>query len=340
MDEQKINEIKNKMKPEGTPGESEQTAPLSAPIEAIETAPKKNLTGEAPASVASPIGIEMETAAPTAPAAVSPLTTGYSVPMTPPVEALPLVEGLDAEREMRRISRRSFLWAGGAIVGVLSGRHWLNSRSQDNGIPWPLRRSLEINEQINRDYFQTARLSPTFPRARAVEPRPNGEYGLDSDVDPDWTLSLAGLPDTDQPTMISLDDIKKMPKTEIVTELKCIEGWSVVVQWAGVRFADFLAHYWPKEHPLSELPAYVAMETPDGAYYVGLDKASAMHPQTLLCYEMNGAALTDEHGAPLRLAIPVKYGIKNIKRIGTIRLTDARPKDYWAEQGYDWYAGH
>ena len=64
-----------------------------------------------------------------------------------------------------------------------------------------------------------------------------------------------------------------------------------------------------------------------------------MHPQTLLCYEMNGAPLTMQHGAPLRLAIPVKYGIKNIKRIGTITYSAGRPGDYWAEQGYDWYAG-
>ena len=91
-----------------------------------------------------------------------------------------------------------------------------------------------------------------------------------------------------------------------------------------------------------DLVRYVAMETPDGGYYVGLDMASALHPQTLLCYEMNGKPLDEldeDHGAPLRLAIPVKYGIKNIKRIGTIRYTDDRPKDYWAEQGYDWYAG-
>jgi DMSO/TMAO reductase YedYZ molybdopterin-dependent catalytic subunit len=55
---------------------------------------------------------------------------------------------------------------------------------------------------------------------------------------------------------------------------------------------------------------------------------------------MNGKPLTAEHGAPLRLAIPVKYGIKNIKNIGKIKFTDERPRDYWAERGYDWYAGH
>ena len=67
---------------------------------------------------------------------------------------------------------------------------------------------------------------------------------------------------------------------------------------------------------------------------------SALHPQTLLCYEMNGQPLTDGHGAPLRLVTPLKYGIKHLKRIGTIAFADARPKDYWAELGYDWDAGH
>jgi DMSO/TMAO reductase YedYZ molybdopterin-dependent catalytic subunit len=50
--------------------------------------------------------------------------------------------------------------------------------------------------------------------------------------------------------------------------------------------------------------------------------------------------LTPDHGAPLRLVIPVKYGIKSLKQIGAIRFTDRRPADYWAERGYDWYAGH
>jgi DMSO/TMAO reductase YedYZ molybdopterin-dependent catalytic subunit len=81
------------------------------------------------------------------------------------------------------------------------------------------------------------------------------------------------------------------------------------------------------------------METPNGEYYVGLDIESALHPQTLLAYEMNDQPLTLEHGAPLRLIIPVKYGIKNLKRIGTITFSDKRPRDYWAEQGYDYYSG-
>ena len=70
-------------------------------------------------------------------------------------------------------------------------------------------------------------------------------------------------------------------------------------------------------------------------------KANPFHlqPQTLLCYEMSGEAISEEHGAPLRLCIPTKYGIKNIKQIGKIEYRAERPKDYWAERGYDWFAG-
>ena len=134
---------------------------------------------------------------------------------------------------------------------------------------------------------------------------------------------------------ITLADIRALPKVEHVTQLKCIEGWSVVTQWTGARMSDFTEQF---ARESIEAP-YIGMQTPDEGYFVGLDRASAMHPQTLLCYEMNGAPLAMEHGAPLRLAIPVKYGIKNIKRIGTITYSAKRPGDYWGEQGYDWYSG-
>ncbi len=85
---------------------------------------------------------------------------------------------------------------------------------------------------------------------------------------------------------------------------------------------------------------YVGMATPDKEYYVGLDMPSALHPQTILCYEMNGKLLPLNQGYPLRLIIPVKYGIKHIKRLGTITFNNQRPRDYWAERGYDYYSGH
>jgi DMSO/TMAO reductase YedYZ molybdopterin-dependent catalytic subunit len=146
-----------------------------------------------------------------------------------------------------------------------------------------------------------------------------------------WRLKLQAAGTT---TQLTLDDIKRLPRTEMTTQLRCIEGWSVVVAWAGCRFSDFVSRY----HP-SDVEKYVSLKTPDELYYVGLDMKSAVHPQTLLCYEMNGSPLTIEHGAPLRLVTTVKYGIKSIKRIGTITFTNDRPADFWAERGYDWYAG-
>ncbi len=122
----------------------------------------------------------------------------------------------------------------------------------------------------------------------------------------------------------------------MITRFCCIEGWSTISHWAGARFSDFTKRYYP---PGRELTKYVSMTTPDEDYYVGLDMKSALHPQTLLAYEYNGQPLSPDHGAPLRLVIPVKYGIKNIKRIGAIQYTNKKPDDYWAEVGYDWFAG-
>jgi DMSO/TMAO reductase YedYZ molybdopterin-dependent catalytic subunit len=114
-----------------------------------------------------------------------------------------------------------------------------------------------------------------------------------------------------------------------------------VVRWAGGRFSDFTEKFgFSRRREGGAAASYVSLATPDEEYFVGLDMASASHPQTLLCYEMNGRPLSLDHGAPLRLVTQLKYGIKQIKRIGTIRFTVDRPADYWAQRGYDWYAGH
>src|SRR5438128_314472 len=89
---------------------------------------------------------------------------------------------------------------------------------------------------------------------------------------------------------------------------------------------------WPKNIPEKELQ-YVGLITPDEEYYVGIDMPSALHPQTILCYEHNGKPLPMNQGYPLRLIIPVKYGIKSLKRIGTIFFDNDKPADYWAERG-------
>jgi hypothetical protein len=138
--------------------------------------------------------------------------------------------------------------------------------------------------------------------------------------------------------LLTMEDVLKLPRHELVTQFKCIEGWSQIVHWAGVRMVDFLEAYPPILIDGKE-SKYVYMETPDGDYYTGYDLHVCRHPQTLLVTEMMGEPLTQYHGAPLRLHMPTKYGYKQIKRIGLISYTNSRPDDYWTKLGYDWYAG-
>ena len=139
--------------------------------------------------------------------------------------------------------------------------------------------------------------------------------------------------------LLAMDDILKLPKYDLITQFKCIEGWSQIVHWSGVRFADLIEAFPPARREDGALPRYVYMETPNGDYYVGYDMKICMHPQTLLVTEMGRMPLTQFHGAPLRLHTPTKYGYKQIKRIGLIAYTDNKPDDYWTKLGYDWYAG-
>jgi hypothetical protein len=237
------------------------------------------------------------------------------------------------DRELKRLTRRGFLTAAVAAGLGYGGWKWLRTRPREGDAPWPLRRMLEANESLARAYFSESRLSPQFRESDLTRVRINGRQGLKSPIDLDaWRLKVEGASTT---ASLTIDDLRQFPRRTMITELRCIEGWSIIVQWSGVRLADLMEKF-----PPPRLPRYVALETPDRGYYVGLDIESALHPQTLLAYEINGSPLPLLHGAPLRLIIPVKYGIKSIKRIGTIRFTDIRPADFWGERGYDWYAGH
>jgi DMSO/TMAO reductase YedYZ molybdopterin-dependent catalytic subunit len=184
--------------------------------------------------------------------------------------------------------------------------------------------------------FRDGHLAPEFPRDRVEPIIVNGDYGIDKELDAaEWKLELTPYSGGATPSILKLDDIRRLPKVEQTTEFKCIEGWSKIVNWGGARLSDFTARYAPG----SEKAGFVGLVTPDQEYFVGIDMPSALHPQTLLCYEMNGKPLEPGHGAPLRLITPVKYGIKNLKRIGRMTYQDHPPRDYWAEEGYDYYAG-
>lgn len=240
----------------------------------------------------------------------------------------------EVEAEVCRHSRRNFIVAGAAAAAGFGGWKWLRSRPAEGGVAWPLRRVLEANERISSAFFDPSRLSPTYDPSQVRRPaRINGGIGLAPNVDAEnWRLTIEGAA---SPVALTLDDLRAFPRRELTTELRCIEGWNMIVHWTGVRLADVMAKF-PPPRPVR----YLSMETPGRGYYVGLDVASALHPQTLLAWAINGQPLPWQHGAPLRLAIPIKYGVKNIKRIATIRYTNVRPADFWGDQGYDWYCGH
>lgn len=245
----------------------------------------------------------------------------------------------------KQINRRNFI-AFTSFIGLnvvaFEGWRWLYTSPEEKsgitaGARKPLRKALNQNELILRKTFSDGHLVKTYPKSMAdPNVRVNSEIGID---DPDYdskTWSLIINKKDGSQLQLSLKDIMALPKTEIVYDFKCVEGWDQISYWGGLNFKDFITHYNLQEEAKLQ---YVGMATPDKAYYVGIDMASALHPQTLLAYEVNGKLLPMNHGQPLRLIIPVKYGIKNLKRIGTISFSDERLPDYWAEQGYDYYSG-
>ena len=241
-----------------------------------------------------------------------------------------------AEQELARRSRRSFIGLGVGAAAALGGWEWLNSgQTAEGDIPPALRGMLGFNEKVVRSaLYSNDHLIQTYPASAIGKIKVNGDVGLDDPVDlAGWRLNLT--PYHGNASQLSIDEIRKLPRYEETFAFKCVEGWSTITQFAGARLSDFTAHFAPG----SEKAQSVSLITPDEEYYVGIDMPSALHPQTLLAWEMNGEPLSDKHGAPLRLVVPVKYGIKNIKRIGSIQYVDTRPADYWAERGYDWYAG-
>lgn len=250
------------------------------------------------------------------------------------------------ESAVRRRVLKSFGLFALAAVLPIGVYEWITNSPKLLGVKKPLRRVLDANEQIARRYFSNTHLVPTFSKEEAArDARVNGFDGIRTLIPDDWKLQIDRS--TGEPLLLTADDIKALPKHEIVYEFKCIEGWSQKQYWAGARLSDFMEKYTlgtrdgsaPSPDNADNLFKHVGLETPDKAYYVGIDMESAMHPQTLLAYELNGQPITAPHGAPLRLIIPVKYGVKNLKRIGRIFFSDTRPRDFWAERGYDYYVG-
>ena len=251
------------------------------------------------------------------------------------------------EEDFKKLNRRRFL--GWALLGGagLTGLGALALSETERELQWPLRLGMNAG-----DSFWKANFNDKSIASKSSAPdkplRLNGDIGIQKNVDANsWRLQVSQNGST-YVTKVSLEDLKKLPAVTETFELKCIEGWSQSVTCTGVRFENFMKKfnvgYRPSEDPDEDIEdatpfAYAGLSTIDRQYYVSMDMKSLLHPQTMLCYEINGEPLSIEHGYPLRLITPVKYGVKNIKQIGSIAFADTSPSDYWAENGYGDYLG-
>lgn len=241
-------------------------------------------------------------------------------------------EIISAEDYKRR-SRRSFLSFGALGVAGYVGFNALQNQEEDARIPKLLRWGLERNDDVWSVLERDGATARTFDLSDREDLRVNGTHGLKSELAEDFAISMRV--GGEEYASVPAGDVRNLESHDIVWEHKCIEGWANIVHWTGAKFADFLAEYAPPDDGWE----YISLRTPDEEYYVGIDRYTAFHDQTLLAWGLNGADLTSDHGAPLRLATPFKYGIKQLKRVGIVEFTNTRPTDYWYERGYDWHAG-
>jgi DMSO/TMAO reductase YedYZ molybdopterin-dependent catalytic subunit/thiosulfate reductase cytochrome b subunit len=159
---------------------------------------------------------------------------------------------------------------------------------------------------------------------------------------PGWTLTVSGLASGRVERFTIADLLGRFARHEQVTRLCCVEGWSAIAWWGGLRFADLLQAHSPAPGARwAKLESSVNLDAAGNSdpYYVSIDLPTARHPQTLLATHLSGETLPVEHGAPLRLLAPMKLGLKNIKAITSISYSVEEPADYWHERGYSGYDG-
>src|SRR5580698_9787305 len=152
-----------------------------------------------------------------------------------------------------------------------------------------------------------------------------------------WTLTIEGH--AAKPKTLDLDGIMKIaPLEERIYRHRCVERWSIVVPWIGfslstllkqveptskAKFVAFQSYYDPKQMPEGR---YAGIQLP---YVEGLRLDEAMHPLAMLVVGLYGEVLPNQNGAPLRLAVPWKYGFKSIKSIVKIKLVEKEPPTTW-----------
>jgi DMSO/TMAO reductase YedYZ molybdopterin-dependent catalytic subunit len=225
------------------------------------------------------------------------------------------------------ISRRKFL-NGAAALSLLAG---CQSR--------PATRFLGVmrhwNEKVEAAMFSPHRLAPELPASATTPDSAFPAYYISDSIPvapADWTLKVGGL--VRQPMVLTLAQIQNMPRTDMRVQHHCVEGWSAVASWHGVRLSEVA-----KMAGLDARVKFVEFRSFDSDYWSSWDLASAMHPQTLLAYGFNNGPLYAEHGAPLRVYSAVKLGYKMVKYLTEINFLPSQTGGYWENQGYEWFAG-
>ena len=352
----------NEREPGLEPGPaSEGSQPPAPPARADEPAPER----------AHPdAGLPPETAAPTPPSVPSPAPQAPSRARRPrwsdtwaegPAEAIEI-----PRRALTARSRRDFLLFTLGLLATAAGAWWLlpertrsrlvRGATRDRldtlaarvGLTGPNReraldRVLAFDDDVAEALYSKDRRVRTYPRSR-VTPLRNNYHGRTPGPEylATWTLGLSGLHAGREEHLPLGELLHRIPHREQVTRLVCVEGWSAVAWWGGIRFADLLAAFPPA--PGARWAAMRSSVSLDARgrpepYYVSIDLDTARHPQTLLATHQDGRPLSLAHGAPMRLLAPMKLGLKNIKALTDIAYTVDEPPDYWNEQGYSRYDG-
>jgi DMSO/TMAO reductase YedYZ molybdopterin-dependent catalytic subunit len=196
--------------------------------------------------------------------------------------------------------------------------------------------------------FSKADISPFFKPNGSTNPQ-DPDYALHvANNFANWRLEVDGL--VDRPLSLSLDQLRALPARTQITRHDCVEGWSCIAEWTGVRMGPLIQMAGLKPQA-RHLVLYCADTLDGGAapalqkYYETLDLVDVFHPQTILAYAMNGAPLDVPHGAPLRLRAERQLGYKQAKYVMRLEAVDrfdhigGGKGGFWEDRDYERYAG-
>ena len=194
--------------------------------------------------------------------------------------------------------------------------------------------------------YAIADISPDFKPNGSVDPSASDYVTLRDGGFADYRLEVGGL--VERPLSLSLAELRQRPSRTQITKHDCVEGWTAIAEWTGVRLETLLdeAGLRPEARFIVFHCFDALTQTEDGPrYYESIDLVDARHPQTVLAYDMNGEVLGVPYGAPLRLRVERQLGYKHAKYIRRIEAVDSFADiqggrgGYWEDRGYEWYAG-